>query len=62
MNHSWPTFQGVSPLEKQTAKMAEGPDPGQTQAKGEFGTFDKYKEKMSLEHFNSIFYCVYHRM
>ena len=51
--------------EKQTAKMAEGPDPGQTLAKGEFGTnsaFDKYKEKMSLERFNSIFCCMYHQM
>ena len=30
------TFRGVSPLEQQTAKMAEGPDSGQTPAKGEF--------------------------
>ena len=54
------TFQGVSPLEQQTAKMAEGPGPEQTPAKGGFGTssaFDKYKEKMSLEHLVSSTVC-----
>ena len=47
-------------VEKQTAKMAEGLDPGRTLAKGEFGTssaFDKYKEKMSLEHLVSSTVC-----
>ena len=47
--------------EKQTAKMAEGLDPGQTLVKGEFGTssaFDKYKEKMSLEHLVSSTVCI----
>ena len=49
-------------LEQQTTQMAEGQDPGQTPAKGEFGTsssFDKYKEKMSPEHLASSSHCMY---
>ena len=30
--------------------MAEGPDPGQTSAKGEFGTSSAFEEKMPPEH------------
>ena len=50
----------MTPLEQQTAKMAEGPDPGQTLVKCEFSissAFDKYKEKMSLEHLVSSTVC-----
>ena len=64
MNNSW-DIQSASGLEPQTTQMAEGQEPGQTLAKGEFATssaLDEYKEKMSPEHLASSSYCMYCQM
>ena len=55
------TFQGVSPLEQQTTKMAEGQDPGRTPAKGGFiiiSAFGMRVRKSVIGAF-STFYCVF---
>ena len=50
-------------LEQQTAKMAEGPDPGQTLAKCEFSsTFEMRKEKISSYNLVSLLYTAVYAM
>ena len=55
----------VCMLEQQTAKMAEGPDPGQTLPKCEFSsTFEMRKEKISSYNLSklTLYNCVCYEM